>query len=91
MTLLAVCVALLSAGPAAAAESRIVSLDQNGRQSLASGYERVYGVAHGVVAGDEDVRGLDPGGLRYAVQYELIHPSRGSRVRTLLVLSLIHI
>ena len=48
VTLLALCVALLSAGPAAAAESRIVSLDQSGRQSLAGGYERVYGIAHGV-------------------------------------------
>ena len=38
-----------------------------------------------MVSGDEDVRGLAPGGLRYAVQYELIRPSRGSRVRTLLV------
>jgi hypothetical protein len=85
VTLLAISVALLSAGPAAAAESRIVSLEQSGRQSLAGGYERVYGVAHGVVSGDEDVRGLAAGGLRYSVQYELIRPARGTRVRTLLV------
>jgi hypothetical protein len=85
VTLLAICVALLSAGPAAAAESRIASLDQSGRQSLAGGYERVYGIAHGVVSGDEDVRGLAAGDLRYAVQYELIHPARAGRVRTLLV------
>ena len=51
-------------------------LEVRGRQALAGGYERVFGVAHGVVAGGEPVRGLPAGGVRYDAEFELLRPRR---------------
>ena len=70
-----------------AARSHVTRLEVRGRQVLAGGYERVFGVAHGVVAGGEPVRGLPAGGLRYDAEFELLRPRRGAarRPRMLLV------
>ncbi len=68
-------------GPDAApgARSRVTRLEVRGRQALAGGYERVLGVAHGVVAGGEPVRGLPAGGVRYDAEFEVLRPRRGAR------------
>src|SRR5262245_28029454 len=78
-------VALVIAAPAAAARSHVTSLTTEGHQALARGYERVFGTAHGVVSGNEGVRGLPAAGLSYGVQYELIRPAGKAKVRLLLV------
>ena len=72
----------------AAARSHVTRLEVRGRQALAGGYERVFGVAHGVVAGGEPVRGLPAGGVRYDAEFELLRPrryARAPRPRMLLV------
>jgi hypothetical protein len=63
----------------------VTALEPSGRQSLAAGYERVFGIARGVVSAGEPVRGLPVGGLSYAVQYEVLRPRGGARPRLLLV------
>ena len=73
-----------AATPAAAA-SRVTALEPAGRQALAAGYERVFGIARGVVDAGEPVRGLPVGGLSYAVQYEVLRPTGGAASRLLLV------
>src|SRR5947207_3295330 len=72
-------------GTASAATSRITALEPKGTQPLSGGYEREFGIAHGVVSGDERVRGLPAAGLGYAVEYELIRPTSGPKPRMLLV------
>ena len=73
------------AASGARAASRVTSLSVQGRQSLEGGYERVRGIAHGVVAGTEPVRGLPAAGLRYAVQYEILRPAGRATTRLLLL------
>src|SRR5829696_5355407 len=80
-TVATVGLSLLAAAPAAQA----VTLEQTGRVGLSGGYERVFGIAHGTVAGDEAVRGLPSGGASYTAEYELIRPASGSTTRMLLV------
>jgi Alpha/beta hydrolase domain len=79
-----VLLSLVAAGAASAAPSRVTSLSVTGRQALDGGYERVHGIAHGVVSGREHVRGLPTAGLRYSVQYEILRPVK-AKPRLLLV------
>ena len=73
--------AVLAVTPSAQA----LSLEPSGKQSLAGGYERVFGTARGTVAASEKVRGLPAGGAGYSVEYELIRPASGPAPRMLLV------